>query len=130
MFVSALQIIKGTFLFLIFFVANFFKLRDKSQHSQNASMSRKFINVQHIDENSDTEDLSFKASTANNSRLSKLSSDDDNNNQNSSTPTLNNSIPRITPDLHFVNSTPLNHYNSGQDGLSGRKYRRDLTKAW
>jgi hypothetical protein len=113
-------------MFLIHSIPNFFKLRDRTQNTLNTS--QRFINAHPMDENSDTEDFSFKTS-ANNSRISKLSSDDDNNNQNSSTPTLNNSIPRITPDLHFVNSTPLNHYNT-QEGNSNRKYRRDLTKAW
>lgn len=126
MFVTTLMFIKGCFMFLIHFIANFFKLRDRTQTSLDTS--QRYINTSPIDENSDTEDLSFKAS-ANNSRISKLSSDDDNNNQNSSTPTLNNSIPRITPDLYLVNSTPLNHFNT-QESLSSRKYRRDLTKAW
>lgn len=130
MFVTTLMFIKGSFLFLFYFVANFFKLRDKNQRSLDISMSQRYINTHPIDEVSDTEDLSFKTSV-NTSRISKLSSDDDNNNQNTSTstPTLNNSIPRITPDLNFVNSTPLNHYNT-QESISNRKYRRDLTKAW
>jgi hypothetical protein len=82
-----------------------------------------------MDENSDTEDFSFKTSL-NSSRLSKLSSnaDDDNNNESNITPTLNNSIPRITPDPLFTNSTPLNHFGHAHDGLSNRKYRRDLTR--
>lgn len=126
MFFASLMFIKGYFMLVIHFIANFFTLRDGNRPSLDTS--HRHINVHHIDENSDTEDVSFKTS-ANNSRISKLSSDDDNNNQNTSTPTLNNSIPRITPDLHFVNSTPLNHFNT-HDGLSNRKYRRDLTKAW
>jgi hypothetical protein len=77
--------------------------------------------VQNCDEDSDDGDTSFRTSL-NSSRMSKV--DDDNNNV---TPTLNNSIPRVTPELKIVNSTPLNHYNH-QDGLSSRKYRRDLTK--
>jgi len=63
--------------------------------------------------------------------VSKLSAaDDDNNNESSVTPTLNNSIPRITPELKIINSTPLNHFNHQHEGLSSRKYRRDLTKSW
>jgi hypothetical protein len=83
--------------------------------------------VQNYDEDSDDGDVSFRTSM-NNSRVSKVSqADDDNNNESNVTPTLNNSIPRVTPELKIVNSTPLNHYNN-QDGLSSRKYRRDLTK--
>lgn len=55
-------------------------------------------------------------------------SDDDNNNESNVTPTLNNSIPRLDPELKFVNSTPLNHYNH-QDELFNRKLRRNLTKS-
>lgn len=132
MFMNTRHHIKWIFITIIFLVYNFFKLRDNSQRSLNASMSSKISSVQHMDENSDTEDLSFKTSL-NNSRVSKLSSnvDDDNNNDSSITPTLNASIPRITPEfLQFTNSTPLNHYNSSGDGQSNRKFRRDLTKVW
>lgn len=97
---------------------------------KSSSFSKKIeINVKHIDENSDDEDSSFKA--LNNSRVSILSAaDDDNNNESSVTPTLNNSIPRVTPELKIINSTPLNHFNHQHEGLSSRKYRRDLTKSW
>lgn len=135
MFINTRHYIKWIFITIILLVYNFFKLRDDSQRSLNSSStsSKVFINnVQHIDENSDTDDLSFKTSL-NNSRVSKLSSnvDDDNNNDSSITPTLNKSIPRITPEfLQFTNSTPLNHFNSSQDGQSNRKFRRDLTRVW
>jgi hypothetical protein len=90
--------------------------------------SKILINVQHYDEHSDDE--SFKTSL-NNSRMSKVSAtDDDNNNECNITPTLNNSIPKVTPELKIINSTPLNHFNHGHEGVSSRKYRRDLTKSW
>lgn len=134
MFINTRHLIKWIFLTIILLVYNFFKLRDNSQRSFNTSMSSKISvsNVQPIDENSDIEDLSFKTS-ANNSRVSKLSSnvDDDNNNDSSITPTLNNSIPRITPEFQqFTNSTPLNHYNTSNDGQANRKFRRDITRVW
>lgn len=108
-------------------VFNFFRLKENATTKSNTSPNLKFeINVHHMNENSDDE-TSFKVS--NNSRMSKLS-DDDNNNESSVTPTLNNSIPRITPELKIINSTPLNHFNHQHEGLSGRKYRRDLTRSW
>lgn len=86
------------------------------------------IRVDHCGEDSDDGNVSFKTSL-NLSRTSKISNtDDDNNNESNVTPTLNNSIPRITPEIHIAaNSTPLNHFNQ-QDGLSSRKYRRDFAK--
>lgn len=135
LFMTTRHLVKWAFLTFIFFVYNFFKLRDNTQSSLNDSSriynNSNVNNIQNIDENSDTEDVSFKTS-ANTSRISKISSniDDDNNNESSITPTLNKSIPRITPELHFTNSTPLNHYNNSHDGNSNRKYRRDLTRAW
>jgi hypothetical protein len=100
-----------------------------SQRSAKIVNSGVQINIQHVDENSDDE-TSFRTSL-NNSRVSKLSVDDDNNNENRNvTPTLNNSIPRVTPELKIINSTPLNHHNYQHEGLSSRKYRRDLTKSW
>lgn len=133
MFMTIRNLIKVTFLTIIFWLYNFFKLRDNSQqqhqqqqqqHTHDTSRVYNNIAVPNIDENSDTEDVSFKTS-ANTSRVSKLSGDDDNNNENSITPTLNASIPRITPDHYFTNSTPLNHFSN-----SNRKYRKDLTRVW
>lgn len=134
MFISFHKFIKWILLSVIFYIYNFFKLRDATQNQvkiQTPDLNESFKNYNYLDENSDVEDVSFKASTANNSRISKLSSnsDDDNNNDSSITPTLNKSIPRITPIHNFTNSTPLNHYNS-QENNSNRKYRRDPTRAW
>lgn len=85
------------------------------------------IHVTKYEEDSDDNESSFRTSL-DNSRFSKVSQvDSDNNNESNVTPTLNNSVPRVTPELKIVNSTPLNHYNH-QDGLSNRKFRRDLTK--
>lgn len=85
------------------------------------------IHITNYEEDSDDDDSSFRTSL-NHSRVSKVSQvDSDNNNESNVTPTLNNSVPRITPEIKIVNSTPLNHYNH-QDGLSNRKFRRDLTK--
>ncbi|XP_070492076.1 membrane-associated tyrosine- and threonine-specific cdc2-inhibitory kinase isoform X2 [Chironomus tepperi] len=134
-FLTGLEIIKIYFLFAAFCISDFFRLRGNMPSNANgnirksSSFSKKIeINVRHIDENSDDDDSSFKA--LNNSRVSKLSAaDDDNNNESSVTPTLNNSIPRVTPELKIINSTPLNHFNHQHEGLSSRKYRRDLTKS-
>jgi hypothetical protein len=134
-FLTGLEFIKIYFLFAAFCISDFFRLRGNMPNNTNgkirksSSFSNKKIenNVRHIDENSDDDDSSFKA--LNNSRVIKLSADDDNNNESSVTPTLNNSIPRITPELKIINSTPLNHFNHQHEGLSSRKYRRDLTKS-
>lgn len=134
-FLTGLEIIKIYFLFAAFCISDFFRLGGNANNNSNgklrksSSFSKKIqTNVQHIDENSD-DDSSFTA--LNNSRVNKLSAaDDDNNNESSVTPTLNNSIPRITPELKIINSTPLNHFNHQHEGLSSRKYRRDLTKSW
>jgi membrane-associated tyrosine- and threonine-specific cdc2-inhibitory kinase len=129
-FVNGLQLIKRYFLMTIFLLYEFLKL-DKTVQTHTTPSTRVNgnairIHVQHYDEDSDDES-SFRTSM-NSSRVSKIShADDDNNNDSNVTPTLNNSIPRVTPEVKIVNSTPLNHYNH-QDGLSNRKYRRDLTK--
>lgn len=138
LFLTGLKIIRMYILFAAFCVFDFFRLRGNVPNNNNAnsklkkssSFSKKIeINVRDVDENSDDDDSSFK--TLNNSRVSKLSAaDDDNNNESSITPTLNNSIPRVTPELKIINSTPLNHFNHQHEGLSSRKYRRDLTKSW
>lgn len=110
----------------ILFVFNFFQLRGSAS---KATQYRSDIYVHHIDENSDVEP-DFKSSSVNSSRVEKMSTaDDDNNNESNVTPTLNNSIPRVTPEIKIINSTPLNHYNHQYDGMSSRKYRRDLTKS-
>lgn len=110
----------------VFAVFNFFKLEKKSIMTPSTRSSVQ-IRVNDFDEDSDDADSSIRTSV-NTSRASKISQvDDDNNNEKSVTPTLNNSIPRVSPTLKIVNSTPLNHYNH-QNGLSNRKYRRDLTK--
>lgn len=106
---------------------DFFRLKGGTKNLNSPlGNSQIEVHIQHVDENSDDES-SFKV--LNSSRVSKLS-DDGNNNDSSITPTLNNSIPRITPDLKIINSTPLNHFNHQLDGLSSRKYRRDLTRSW
>lgn len=128
MIISSFQIVKFYLLLAAFCVCDFFRLRGNTQKmNKSASFGTKIVISQHIDENSDDE-ISFKV--LNSSRLSKLSADDDNNNESNVTPTLNNSIPRITPELKIINSTPLNHFNHQHEGLSSRKYRRDLTRSW
>ncbi|CRK92485.1 CLUMA_CG006049, isoform A [Clunio marinus] len=120
-------------LLLLFTIIEFFKLKESS-HKLLTTPSTKFsrktnvkIFINHDDEDSDDGEISFRTSLET-SRLSKISqTDDDNNNESNVTPTLNNSVPRVTPEIKIVNSTPLNHYNH-QDGLSSRKARRDLTK--
>ncbi|KAL7034499.1 hypothetical protein ACKWTF_007991 [Chironomus riparius] len=136
-FLTGLELIKIYFLFTVFYISDFFRLRGNMPNNTNVKIRKSSsfskndkieINVRRIDENSDDDDdSSFKA--LNNSRVIKLSADDDNNNESSVTPTLNNSIPRITPELKIINSTPLNHFNHQHEGLSSRKYRRDLTKS-
>jgi membrane-associated tyrosine/threonine-specific cdc2-inhibitory kinase len=127
-FVSSFQYVKSHLLIAIFFLFDFFKL-DKTGQKMIATPARQISfrhTVENCDEHSDDDDTSFRTSL-NNSHLSKISrasADDDNNNENV-TPTLNNSIPRVTPDIKIINSTPLNHH----EGLSHRKYRRDLTKS-
>lgn len=115
---------------ILFFIFDFFTLRSNAQKFGNKPVLKKVeINVQNMNENSDDEN-SFKTSI-NNSLMSKISAtDDDNNNESNVTPTLNNSIPRVTPELKIINSTPLNHYNHQHESLSNRKYRKDLTKSW
>lgn len=126
-FSNAFQIIKCYLLFLVFIIYEFFKLEKKGHVAPLRPRSGVRICVQNYDENSD-DDTSFKTSL-NTSRASKASHlDDDNNNDSNITPTLNNSIPRITPELLIVNSTPLNHMHH-QNGLSSRKgFGRALTK--
>lgn len=120
-------------------VLNFFKLKDTAKLDSSTQQQRRpqsktnpVLIVNGFDENSDDDEPSVKRSSAHNgSHLSRLSAaDDDNNNESNVTPTLNNSIPRITPEIKIINSTPLNHYNHQHEGLSSRKYRRDLTKSW
>lgn len=126
-FTNGFQVVKFYLLFVILIIINFFKLEKVEQNLATPARSQIRIRVQDYDEDSDDADVSIRASL-NNSRVSKVSqTDDDNNNESNVTPTLNNSIPRITPELKIANSTPLNHFNH-QEGLSSRKYRRDLTK--
>lgn len=125
-FTSGFHIIKCYLLFVIFVVYDFFRLEKKTQTVTTTPRSSIQICVQNYDENSDDE--SSCRTSLNNSIVSKISqADDDNNNTSYVTPTLNNSVPRVTPELKIANSTPLNHFNN-HDGLSSRKFRRDLTK--
>lgn len=126
-FTNGLQIIKCYLLFLVFIIYEFFKLEKKENVVVSTPRGRVHICVQNYDENSD-DDISFRTSL-DTSRASKNSQiDDDNNNETNITPTLNNSIPRITPEIMIANSTPLNHFHHS-NGLSSRKgFRRDLTK--
>jgi hypothetical protein len=125
-FISGFQFIKCLLISSLLLVYDWYKLKTTSVKLSTPLRSGIRISVQNCDEDSDDGDSSIRTSL-NNSRVSKI--DDDNNNESNVTPTLNNSIPRVTPDLKIVNSTPLNHYNhNSQDGLSSRKYRRDLTK--
>ena len=121
-FTHGFHLMKCYLLFLVFVIYEFFKLEKKAKYVASPATSGPRICVQNYDENSD--DDSFRTSL-NVSRVSKTSQvDDDNNNDSSVTPTLNNSIPRVT----IFNSTPLNHFNH-QNGVSSRKgFRRDLTK--
>lgn len=123
-FTSGFQFIKSFLITTFFLIYDWYKLKTAVTNISTPRQSNIQINVQNYDEDSDDGDTSFRTSL-NSSRISKV--DDDNNNESNVTPTLNNSIPRVTPELKIVNSTPLNHYNH-QDGLSSRKYRRDLTK--
>lgn len=127
-FISGFQFIKFYLIAFCIHTYEFFKLEKRGLNVLAApGRSGIEIRLHNYDEDSDDGDSSFKT-TLNNSRASRVSQpDDDNNNESNVTPTLNNSIPRVTPELKIVNSTPLNHYNQ-QDGLSNRKYRRDLTK--
>lgn len=125
-FTSGLQLIKWYLLFIVLRVYDFFKLEKTERILTTPSRSKIRIRLNDYEEDSDDGDTSIKTSL-NLSRVSKISHTDDDNNNESVTPTLNNSIPRVTPEIKIVNSTPLNHYNH-QDGLSNRKYRRDLTK--
>lgn len=128
-FSNGFQLIKCYLLFLVCIVYEFFKLEKKAQPaSPQPPRSGIRICVQNYEENSD-DDSSFRTSI-NTSRVSKASTqiDDDNNNDSNITPTLNNSIPRITPELLIVNSTPLNRFHH-HSALSNRKgFRRDLEK--
>lgn len=126
-FTSGFHIIKCYLLFVVFIVVDFFKLDKKTQTVATTARSSSIqICVQDYDENSDDE--SSCRTSLNNSRVSKISqADDDNNNTSYVTPTLNNSVPRITPEIKIANSTPLNHFTD-HDGLSSRRYRRDVTK--
>lgn len=127
-FNSSFQYVKSHLLIAIFYLFDFFKL-DKTGQKMITTPGHKIQfrhTVENCDEHSDDDEISFRTSL-NSSRLSKISRtsvDDDNNNENV-TPTLNNSIPRVTPDVKIIISTPLNHH----EGLSHRKYRRDLTKS-
>lgn len=123
-FISGFQFIKCLLISTFFLVYDWYKLKTATVNVTTPVRSGVRISVQNYDEDSDDGESSFRTSL-NSSRVSKI--DDDNNNESNVTPTLNNSIPRVTPDLKIVNSTPLNHYNH-QEGLSSRKYRRDLTK--
>lgn len=134
-FINVFIFIKSFLVLAMMLIFDFFKLRGSSSKLSNDSFNARTLPefyIQHVDEQSDVEDEINCKSSANNSRLSKVSaaSDDDNNNESNVTPTLNNSIPRVTPELKIINSTPLNHYNHQYEGLSSRKYRRDLTKSW
>lgn len=111
---------------MFYVIFEFLKLEKMKQSSLSTTPSRPIIQIDDYDEDSDDNEGSFRTSLSN-SRVSKFSNDDDNNNDSNVTPTLNGSVPRITPELKLVNSTPLNHYNS-QNGLSNRKLRRDLTR--
>lgn len=121
--ISGLQLIKSYLLLTFFLILDFFKLEKAAPVTSSTPVRSKVrILVHDYDEHSDDE-TSFRTSL-NTSHVSKASTNDDDN--KNITPTFNSSIPRVTPEL-IVNSTPLNHFN-GQDGLSNRKYRRDLSK--
>lgn len=109
-------------------IYNFFVLDNSSRKTKTYIASPQEITNRFNETNSDFCDTSFKTFPTNESNVSR--SDDDNNNDdsNNTTPTMNNQIPRITPEIKIVNSTPLNHFNH-QNGLSNRKFRRDLTKS-
>lgn len=129
-FTSGLQFIKTYLLLMFANVSKFLKLEKLKQGATMTSTPLRSgvkIHITNYEEDSDDNESSFRTSLSN-SRVSKISqADSDNNNESNVTPTLNNSVPRITPEIKIANSTPLNHYNH-QDGLSNRKFRRDLTK--
>ncbi|KAG5682301.1 hypothetical protein PVAND_011661 [Polypedilum vanderplanki] len=125
--INACDFIKSYIIFAILFVFNFFQLKDKTKKSYKYNIPANNIGNISDDDESNTKSLSIH----NSSRLSQISiadDDDDSNNESNVTPTLNNSIPRITPEIKIINSTPLNHYNH-QNQVSSRKFRRDLTKS-
>lgn len=105
---------------------SFFTLKSTKNNFNNCSYNNRTpnhniqINISRHTEDSD--DDNFLANISKNtSKMSKSSiEDDDNNNKSNVTPTLNVSIPRITPDAKIANSTPLNHMN----GLTNKKLRR------
>lgn len=109
-------------------ISNFFVLEKEKQKIDNSGTSENFINI-YNEESSHVHDTSFTTFPSNESNISH-SDDDNNNDSNNTTPTLNHHhIPRVfTPEIKIVNSTPLNHFNH-QNGLSNRKFRRDLTKS-
>lgn len=109
-------------------ISNFFVLDNlsrRSTHFTEPILPEK--SNRYNETNSDLCNTSFTTFSANESNISR-SDDDNNNDSNTTTPTLNNQVPRITPEIKIVNSTPLNHFNH-QNGLSNRKFRRDLTKS-
>jgi len=124
--VSAFQFLKTYMVLTIGFLFDFLKLDKATRSASIMPRSAIRIHVNHYDEHSDDES-SIRHSLDSSRNSKKSANDDDNNNESNVTPTLNNSsIPRISPDI-VVNSTPLNHYD--QNGLSIRKYRRDLIKS-
>lgn len=122
-FIQLFDFLKFYLILSVCYLRDFWKLRSNRLIPAQNKVS---IVLSHYNEDSDDGDTSIRTSL-NSSRVSKISADEDNNNKSNVTPTLNNSIPRVTPEVKIVNSTPLNHYNH-QDSLSNRKYRRDLTK--
>lgn len=85
------------------------------------------LNEEKLYDSSDDENfqLSSMNSSINVSNRTGHTEEDDNNNASNITPTLNNSIPRITPETKIANSTPLNHH---VNGFSLRKFKRDLSR--
>lgn len=109
-------------------VYNFFVLEKTIKTGEKITPNEDFINIYDA-KTANFQDANFRTFPANESTLSSRSEEDNNNDSNTTTPTINNHIPRIfTPEIKIVNSTPLNHFNH-QNGLSNRKFRRDLTKS-
>ena len=113
------------------FVSGFLSLETTKKCSTKSQPTIKkptfAINDEKVDDFSDDENFQLSSinSSINISNRSRNVDEDDNNNESNVTPTLNSSIPRVTPEAKIANSTPLNHY---ANGFTLRKFKRDLSR--
>lgn len=115
---------------LLAYASNWLSLQSTKRYpSQKAPLRNPTfaINDEKMNDFSDEENfqLSSMNSSFNLSSRTGNTEDDDNNNASNITPTLNNSIPRVTPEIKIANSTPLNHH---ANGFTLRKFKRDLLR--